>query len=362
MLINLVLCAAINKLPLLSSEEKGIVFQACNSAVSDYRRGGAGGGVVLMGSSLMMTPIWSQDVRWFPNVADVYHHHLSLSFERLLSSRGLRTKVFNFALPGAMVSDVYLLSRKLFRDDRTPSLVVYGIGPRDFMDDLLTGETRTAVFQKLSDLSDLTGSGDLYFSSFEEKADFALNNAIFLYGKRCRYQDKLSQTVNKLYDRLGKVATSVVGRQAGANLDAASLADRQGLWRKSIEEYRARYRRFNQKQFEKQCDFLRAFLKTAQERHFKVVLANMPLTADNLHLMPPGFYEHYRATVASLARAYGVPLLDLQGDRHYNDLCFYDTVHLNADGGQRLLTGLADWLSCERPLSGRLAGAGRSTQ
>lgn len=361
MVINLALAAAINKMPLLASEEKGIVFQACNSAVADYQHGNKPASVVLMGSSLMMTPVWSVDLKNCQKVADVYHHHVSLSFEKMLNERGLSGPVFNFALPGAMVSDIYLLSRKLFKGSQTPAVVVLGIGPRDFMDDLLTGETRTAVFQKLADLRDLSGDGDLYFATWQEKADFALNNAVFLYGKRCRYQDKLCQSVSRLYDRLGKPAPAKPTGHAGANLEPAALADREKLWANSIEEYRARYKRFNQKQFHKQCDFLKAFLQTAAQRHIKVMLANMPLTADNLRLMPPGFYEEYRRTVKAIAASYNVQLLDLQGDRRYTDVCFYDTVHLNGQGGEQLLQTLSNSLTGVRQ-PGEIAGVNRQTR
>jgi hypothetical protein len=326
------------------AEQQGVTFQACDSAVEQFQSASKPPEVVLVGSSVLMAPLWSTDVKHFANVADVYHHHRSLELERLLSARALGSKqVFAFALPGLMVSDGYLLVDKLLVGKRTPEILVYGLAPRDFMDDLLTGETRTPVFQRLMQLEDLPRLGDLYLASIQEKADFVVNNIVFLYGKRWRYQDKVSALLKRA------VSTLVPTQKSSGPADSGKVEqqfllgqNKKQVWQKSIEEYRARYRHFDPAQFAKQEHFLEALVELAKQRQMKVMLVNMPLTTDNIKLLKNGFYARYRAALSNLATRHGCQLLDMQADRNYTDADFYDTVHLNESGGQRCLKSLAN--------------------
>ncbi|MFX5972531.1 hypothetical protein ABTE98_19220, partial [Acinetobacter baumannii] len=75
--------------------------------------------------------------------------------KKLTENGGHEERVFSFAVPGAMVSDMDLILDKVLTGPKKPSLIVYGVAPRDFMDDLAGGETKTATFQRLGDVSDL---------------------------------------------------------------------------------------------------------------------------------------------------------------------------------------------------------------
>jgi hypothetical protein len=299
----------------------------------------------MMGSSVVMAPLWSVDAKRFAGVADVYHHHRSLQMQRLLANQKVKNPVvFTFALPGAMVSDGFLLTEKLLKDGRRPQVLVYGLSPRDLMDDLLTGETRTCVFQQLMTLGDLPRLGGLYLSSWGEKFDFIANNICFLYGKRARYQQKAANLWQGLLSswKLGGVGSETTG---GAEKAAANFlldANRKQVWQKSIEEYKLRYGHFNARQFEKQKRFLEKSLSVCRERGIKVYLVNMPLSADNLKLIDPSVYKRYRDNLTALTGKYGCSLIDMQQTAGFADNCFYDTVHLNAQGGEKLLSGLAE--------------------
>src|SRR5271156_1251724 len=66
-------------------EEKAATYQACDSAIEQFRQAATAPQVVLIGSSVVMAPLWSVDARSFAGVADVYHHHRSLELSRLLA-------------------------------------------------------------------------------------------------------------------------------------------------------------------------------------------------------------------------------------------------------------------------------------
>jgi len=351
LLINIGLALGAGKKSHGKPEERGATFAACDSAVRQFEQGRPPA-VVIIGSSVMMAPLWSVDARRYPGVPDVYHHHTSIELEKLLMRQGLGEQpISSFALPGLMISDGYLITEKLLRGDKRPKLLVYGLAPRDFMDDLLTGETRTVVFQRLMSLSDLPSIGDLYLSTNQEKADFILNNLLFLYGKRWRYQDKAANLLKSALSRLlpGTVAAPA-SNQAKSEREFLLGRNRQEVWAKSIEEYRARYAHFNTDQFSKQEHFLDALIKTARERGIAVLLVNMPLTRDNLNLMPAGFYRQYRGTLDQLAARHHCDVLDLQSDKALTDSAFYDTVHLNRSGGDQLLRALSAWIASHETL------------
>lgn len=326
-----------------SGMDKSIVGQACHQAIAEYQESPHAPEITLIGSSLMMSAVWSVDAKNYKNTKDVYHHHKSQYLSASLKTLGLSgIDIFSFGLPGIMVSDVYLIVDKLLKDNQKPNLIVYGIAPRDFMDDLLTGETQTAIFRELSDLSELWQSGDLYLNTLAEKIDFALNNIFYLYGKRCRYQGNIQSLANRITDKIF-ITKDTTNKNSKNNNELlfCSNSNKKELWNKSIKEYRARYKHFNEKQFQKQIAFLEALLKTAKERQINVMLVNMPLTKDNLALMPENFYNEYMKAINKLSKTYAVSLVDLHNDKNYSDNCFFDTVHLNDRGGHIFLNQLA---------------------
>jgi hypothetical protein len=337
-------------------KNQGILFQACNSAVAEYRSKPRAD-VVLLGSSVLVAPIWSTDSAHSAGVLDPYHHHRCFALEHDLSQCfGHPIRVVCMAIPGAMISDLYLLADKVLVGYDQPSVVVIALCPRDFMDDLLTGETKTAVFQSLVSPQDLPTLSDMYFSSPVEKADFVLNNAVFLYGKRWRYQQKFESCVDKVLARyrFSQIPAAEVSQESAAGRAGQFLQeqDRAQAWKQSIEEYRARYKHFNARQFIKQVNFLDCLLKVTTQRNMKVILVNMPLTQDNLALMPKGLYSNYLRSVEAMATRYKLTLIDCQQDPYYKTpQVFYDTVHLNGIGGLHLVQSLSDAIAANQRLA-----------
>ncbi len=335
---------------IFSVKEDTAVFQAADSAVNQYEALKKAPSIVLLGSSLVATPLWWADRDIVPNIKDFYHHHDAVTFNQALRASGKNDDAYAFALPGAMVSDMYLIVDKIFQSKKKPDVVVLGISARDMMDDLLTGETRTPVFSRLSDLSDFKGNLDLYLSTPAEKLDFALNNLVFLYGKRYRYQLKVSQFCEKTMNKVAFLKDPTADKPAtGAKetqpLFATGLGTRQEMWDQSRKEYQKRYEHFNKQQFDKQTVFLGKLLERAKERDIKVILVNMPLSKENKSLMPQGLYDAYYQSVSSLAQSKSASFLDLNKGDMVAEHLFLDTAHMNADGGRKLCGELAAYLS-----------------
>jgi len=342
--------------------------------------------VVFIGSSLIIAPLWSTDVKHGYFYQDCMLHHQSKALEDLLKKDGITAPVVSLATAGQFVSDAYLIIDKLIAGNskggkngdgkisdsknpaqKEPLALIYGIAPRDFMDDTTGGLALTSVFDELVDLSDLPKVGNLFFSTFDERTDFLLNRSVYMYRKRGRYQNKIELALEKTLARalpnkgqnpnqnllnqdLNKDPNKSPGL-ASADGDKTGPVDplagfllggnRNDIWTKSIAEYSRRYKFFNKQQFEKQKECFKAVVSLCKERGIKLYVVAMPITDDNRKLMPRELYSSYIDCISTTTRDAGVPFLDLQKDGAYKNDDFYDTVHLNGIGGERFLSAMS---------------------
>ena len=87
--------------------------------------------VVFLGSSLMLVPLGGVDADYLRRRVDGSQHHHSAYFEDKFEEKtGLHLRSFNFALPGEMPSDAYLIVKNLLAGEKKPDLIVYGVGDR----------------------------------------------------------------------------------------------------------------------------------------------------------------------------------------------------------------------------------------
>jgi lysophospholipase L1-like esterase len=83
-------------------------------------------------------------------------------------------------------------------------------------------------------------------------------------------------------------------------------------------------------------------LQTAKVKHIDVLLVNMPLTPDNLNLLPAPTLARYNQTIKNIAAKYQAKFLDWQQAPEYDSADFIDSCHLNARGGAKFYMHLAD--------------------
>ena len=319
-----------------------LIQRSLNDAVSTLqasRRDLKGDPVVLIGSSLVMAPIWSADVAHGHCFKDCLSHHLSQHLADKMFADGVNKDAISLATPGQFVSDTYLIVDKYLKDNTKADILIYGVAPRDFMDDTTGGLALTSVFDKLVSLADLPKVSKLFFNTFDERADFILNRSIFLYKKRGRYQNKFQDSVVRATDKvLGPGKETIADKPSDDMVGFLMGGDHDQIWKKSISEYKQRYKYFNAQQFEKQQECFKSLLGLCKERNIKLYVLAMPLTTDNLNLMPPELYTKYISFVQSATTAQGFTFVNLQSKGGYTDQDFYDTVHLNNQGGERFLS------------------------
>ncbi|MBY0358071.1 MAG: hypothetical protein K2W82_08730 [Candidatus Obscuribacterales bacterium] len=325
-------------------------------AVRDFHQSTEKPDVVLLGSSLMMAALHNGDATYLNLPQNVAVHHRSSLLEELWQNQsGNKIRTFAFAIGGQMVSDAYALTSTLLVGQKKPKLLVYGIAPRDFMDNTLTSPASTETFRYMSRLGGLKDVAWQSRPTFWEQVEYGLACVSPIYEHRLDFVYLQHHYVQALLKHLtgfqnpDEVHTPfVVRRQALLELpedqginDLMVMPDKEYKYDDNSAEYRMRYRAFKPKLFEVQVAFLERLLRYCQTEGIELCLVNMPLTVDNVKLMPPGFYDSYKQRVLGLTNKYQARFIDLNDTAIFSKTDFADSVHMNGNGGVKFFRALS---------------------
>jgi hypothetical protein len=364
--------------------------------------------VVLLGSSLVMHPVSRLDADYLNKDLDYVHHHsskyladgLATTLKRNCVGAGLPRpnrghvcdeggvtpplQCFNFALPGGMVSDDYIVYRSLFTNERKPKVIVLGLSLRDFIDNGVHCAAATPAFRYLNRFCNVDDIVDISMPQIFQRFDYWQGKAIYLWGKKLDLQVLLAESTKRL---CGPFATQIFYPSALNSLDLtrnlpsnARAEVEEGMFivkshqpysfEDNSSEYRKRYRQGNESLFANQTKFLERLLDLAKKDNVKVILVNMPLTKANLALMPPNYYQRYVQLLQNCSQKWQTGFVDLNAQDKFQVTDFYDTSHMNGDGGKKLVDSLIEAISNNQeiafalqrkdPQGAQLAGHGHS--
>lgn len=338
--------------------------------VDDFRKQAKTPEVVLLGSSLLMHALHGGDAEYLKLPQnEVYHHKPAMLEDLLRKKTGEHVDSFAFALAGQMASDAYVLSSTLFKGEHKPKLIVYSIAPRDLMDNTLGSPASTEIFRFMSKLG---GTEDIAWqarSGLWEQVEFLTENASSLYNHRNyfvylqhRYAKSLLKVIGyKPTDEvhtpfaLRRLALLELPEDIGSN-ERIALPNLDANYTDNSDEYRRRYQPFKQKPYLAQLAYLEKFLNYCQKEDIDVVFVNMPLTQDNINLMPPGAYDLYKKNVTDLAAKYNKQFVDMQDTSTFDKSLYCDTAHMTGKGGIKFFNILADKLTHGSSLAFRKSG------
>lgn len=330
--------------------------------------------VVLLGSSLLMHPVSREDANFLGHDIDYVKHHRSNYLEHLLQQRGApEVTCYNFALPGGMVSDDYMLTRALLVK-RKPAVIVLGLSLRDFIDNGVHCAGATPAFKYLRRYTSIDDIADISMPQIWQKFDYVFGKAVYLWGKKLDLQvvlaEQTKQKLGPLYSKWfapSALAAADPARNQPSNLRAEVEEgmmivkhDQPYSYEDNSNEYKKRYRSPNERGCAVQSFFFDKLLQLANQTGIKVLIVNMPLTDVNHKLMPPGSYEHYLALLKDESARYNCTFVNLDDGHSFQRKDYYDTAHMNADGGKVLLHMLADDLTNTKPLFAALQQSSRS--
>jgi hypothetical protein len=329
-------------------------------AMRDFRAQKQRPDVVLLGSSLMVMALHGGDATAFGVIQNNALHHRAYLLEQLLKQSLHREySIFSFAIAGQMVSDAYSITSCCLKGQQKPSYIIYGIAPRDFMDNTLPNPASTETFKYLSRVSDLSQIAMRARPSIWDRFDYWVGNVSFLYAHRNdilslqhRYiklffaKTHLMEDLNLTHNpiALRKLAMLEMPEDNGVNEVFTCPYRPDEKFMDNSSEYRARYRSFNHKLFNEQSSYLTDLMTMCDKRGIKLIIVNMPVTSGNVQLMPPGFYSQYLETVKGMTSAHHQTFIDMNNPKEFPDNCFLDSVHLNGKGGVNFFGKLAQTL------------------
>lgn len=324
--------------------------------------------IVFLGSSLMLVPLDGVDADYLNRRIDGSQHHRSEYFEHKLEElAGRSASTFTFALPGEMPSDAYLIVNNLLNGEKRPDLVIYGVGPRDFLDNLLPSPSATDPYRYLSRFGPVDPLVSRVMPEWTERLNYELGKLLYVYGHRENLSRRLAGLAEDLLRkglRLESCSATItpddrhlllpdyrpceVGK--GQAFFRPTTREERANFVDNIQEYRKRYAKLKWDTYLTQMGFLADTLETARARGIKVLVVAMPLTDLNRKLLSRQSWAAYSLGVAATASAKGAAFLDLSDSSRFTRSDFGDTVHLHSGGGKILLDMIAGTIASSPPL------------
>jgi hypothetical protein len=281
----------------------------------------------------------------------------------LKQSSGQQVTTASFVIGGQMATDAFAIVGTLLNKEHAPATIVWGIAPRDFIDATFSHPEDTETVKLMSKIAaddNLLHLGKMpFWADLENK----LNKLSSLYGRRAEvraiHQSSTEQSLKAIAPNFyfdGMQAPAWLLHQVSLSLPEDN---RPGQWivrpcaRKGPEpkdnraEYEKRYRPFKPELFQLQLRYYEKALKQAHLQGSKVLIVNMPLTLENLQLLPPGVYESYLRSVKEIADKNKADFLDLNDlndlntEQQFSKQDFSDPVHLNGYGAIKFMDLLA---------------------
>jgi hypothetical protein len=351
------------------------------SAVADYPSSGPKPNIVILGSSLMVACVNDGDATTLAGEIDGTTHHRSITLEKALEQskggQGQATLSQSFAIGGQMASDAYAILRTLFDSKNAsikqrfalPQVIVWGIAPRDLMDATFTDPDISTTVMYLDNLTadhDALGTRKPYIW---RQLEYLADACFYSYDQRQHFVLLQKQVVYGFLSALHLIAPGDLGTvktpQELLLIARRELPEDNGLrqwmvkpqgqpitqFEDNSKEYISRYNPFKDKLFNLQSGYLDKFLMLAHGLGIKVLLVNMPLTRDNMSLIPAGKYQLYLQTVKDLAQRSQANFVDFNDGKQFTHEFFNDPVHLNGYGSQRFFQAVGKKISQDKTLT-----------
>jgi len=317
--------------------------------------------VVLIGSSLFMHSVSRQDADFLNKDLDYVHHHYSAYLSKQLQKRFHSRQsllCFNFSLPGDLVSDDYMIMRGLFQGKHKPQYVILGLSLRDFVDNAVNCPGSMPPFRYLRRFTDIDDIVNLAFPRLWQRFDYYIGKFFYPWAKKLDIQAWASEQTKLILAPLAQklCAPSLLNeldyrKHVPANLHS-EVEEGMAIVKTHIPynydanyaDYIRRYGKGNSYRwmFNIQEQFFARLVPMAKAKQIKLIIVNMPLTKDNMNLVPAGAYERYINLLKTQASKYDVPFMDLNQNAAFVKSDFYDTAHMTSTGGKKLLDMIAN--------------------
>jgi hypothetical protein len=345
-----------------SNKEDRFRLDSCDvlNVLKAYRDEAKTPDVALLGSSLIEVPsIEAAAIAANKPVDRLTHHRCDYLEKELGNQLGTKPTVVSLAVGGEMVSDAFLLAKRLFVGARAPRAIIYGIGPRDFQDNLMPGINSSDTFKLLSAIDDVPDLWQAKQLSPESKLALTIENLSGLCGNRSQLASATNQSITNtmapLFPQMKKswseapTKTALSGARAKTtNIQTfigGMISPGEAVWHPDdeymLQNYLSRYNPVAPEQIKTQLSYFERLIRLCRERKTPLMIVNMPLGETNRKVMAPGFYEKYLSDTQKICREQGVPYVDLNIASLNSKENFLDTVHLNPTGSAKFFSTMS---------------------
>lgn len=340
-------------------------------ASESYRQLKAAPDVVLIGSSLMLAPVLQSDANRLGQPLDRKRYRKSVVLEELLAQSGLQNcTVFNFAVGGCMFSDAYYIARRVLAD-KPPSVIIYGIAPRDVQDTNVPGIESTETFRCLAQPDDALAARNLSSATragetpFLKRMDLVLGRASSLWRYRADLNPYAQLRIKRLMEKTLPWVAFMKKAPCGAWMEIKGFKFMEEMFDEPVcrpgtelehkdkvataEEYRQRYNPLREPVILEQTEYLDKLAALCESKHVQLIVVNMPLSQTNQSLMPSGFYSRFKQETRTICAKHSADYVDwsespwTQREDH-----FIDGVHVSSQDSKAFLQDLSKVLTSPR--------------
>ncbi len=342
-------------------------------------------GICFMGSSLMQCALKNSSPTFLNQALEEKH--------------GAAAASFSWALGGENASDSYMIAQSMMSKQKKPQLLIYGIAPRDLLDNNVKSPVSTDIFRYLSSFGSVCALPSEAFISVDDRVNCFLKEVSFLidrknvFSKYSGDQAKavISHIVPSAPNAKPPAAISEQEKIANAQADltaptkpgektvkvsqftpeelaqvkptdpmAKRVAAFELLQQVSKGVTIFRYNPYCAERYNRQLVFLDMLLSHLEKIDVPVVVVKMPLKNEHVAIMPKELLSSYTNDVQRLTTKYGAALLDFNSPE-FKDSDYGDVAHLNPNGAKIWQAKLVDTFKTS-PFKEKLASAGSERQ
>ncbi len=254
----------------------------------------------------------------------------------------LEGEVSNLTCAGCMVSDTYTLLKRLIEAKRAPAMVLYGIAPRDFADNMMPkiGETPLCLA-----LAEWSGKLSKPRPTASEYLSFYVGKYSNFYKTKNRFRnafteiaaDNLGRPINLYaasHPETAGLENSIKTKNLEANVIAVPRVDKAPIDH-DLELYKTRYNPLSLDRFNTETVSLNKLVELCQSNKITLLIIEMPLTDRNRNLMPADLVVSYQTAIANASENKVVKVIDFFTPDYFAPPDFSDSAHLNIVGSAK---------------------------
>ncbi len=334
--------------------------------------------VVLLGSSIFMNPLWMLEAEHLHRKVDIVVERRSHYLEDAIRKQfpGGKFSCFNYALPGAMVSDDYMIVRTMFNGERKPKLVVLGLTPLDMTDDDFYCDVSSTHYKYLARFTNTRDLMELAMPRPWQRTEFLINEGLYLAGRKHDVQGAVVGSAHdKMTNYLGPLSAQPLQSKEKGDAKDAIYHDEvaPGVWlaqpvgidyyKNDTVAFRKKFRFASKDRYQVKLAWLKKTIDLCKEKNIQPLIVNVALPEPAVKgVLPPGVHDALVKHVADLAREEKVAYLDLQATGAFDLKDFTDSCHMDASGGRKVMDFVAKEIAKDARLSAALVGPESDSQ